>query len=213
MPEYEIKCKKMKQKQIWNSIITISSIIILLTVSTILYILFPKNESGIDTVAIDAYTADQPCTPTFKDGGGPYYEPNTPFRDDIAPSVNTGDRLIVSGRLYESDCLTPIAHGVIDIWQASEEGNYEAEWYRGQITTDSQGYYSFSTVIPLGYGEGTAYRPPHIHFKVHINGIEQITSQMFFPIVRGTPGFDEAYIMHLEKEDDAYYGYHNIILP
>lgn len=165
-----------------------------------------------------AFTEAQPCLPTFKDGGGPYYLPDQPFRENIAPNENDGERLVVQGRLLESDCSTPISEGVLDIWQANEDGNYENEWYRGQVVADEQGFYAFETVIPLGYGEGTAYRPPHIHFKVHIDGEEQITSQMFFPEIQGTPGFKDEYIMAVDTKtpilgEPIHYGYHNIILP
>ena len=78
-------------------------------------------------------------------------------------------------------------------------------------------WYFFETVIPKGYGEGTGYRPPHIHFKVFLNDKEVITSQMFFPQIKGTPGFEDAYIMKLDRKMDSgkitNEGHHNIILP
>lgn len=172
---------------------------------------------ALDEDTIRSITASQPCIPTFEDGGGPYYLPDQPFRDDIAPAIHNGDILTVRGQLLTKGCATPIGNAVIDLWQASEEGSYDTEYYRGQIQTNADGFYMFRTVIPKGYGEGTGYRPPHIHFKVHVNGIEQITSQMFFPEAAGRPGFNEEYIMQVEIDDSGkevlYNGYHNIILP
>ncbi|HYD35704.1 MAG TPA: hypothetical protein VD999_06565 [Vitreimonas sp.] len=156
------------------------------------------------------------CIPTFVDGGGPYYQANSPFRTNIAPEVNTGQKLIVSGKVLKSDCQVPAGSVVIDIWQANESGNYEDEWYRGQVTTQSDGSYYFETVIPLGYGQGTAYRPPHIHFKVWDGQREIITSQMFLPAARNQQ-IDEAYIVKLDKQTtdngEVYYATHDIILP
>lgn len=157
------------------------------------------------------------CTPTFFDGGGPYYKPNVNFRKKIAPKNNNGEKLTVRGRLLRRDCKTPVRGAILDIWQANESGNYEDEWYRGKVRTDIRGNYEFETVIPKGYGEGTGYRPPHIHFKVFEDQKEIITSQMFFPEVAGTPGFDNAFIMQTKSQKRngkiEHLGSHNIILP
>lgn len=159
---------------------------------------------------------NQPCVPTFADGGGPYYQANSPFRDKIAPEQNNGEQLTVKGKILQNDCKTPVANAVLDIWQANESGNYEEEWYRGQVRTDQDGNYEFQTVVPKGYGEGSGFRPPHIHFKVHVNNQEIITSQMFFPESKGKPGFEDAYIMKLETKTqngkNIHTGTHNIIL-
>lgn len=159
----------------------------------------------------------QNCTPTFKDGGGPYYLPDSPFREKIVPEINNGQRLIVKGRVLVNDCITPVPNAILDIWQANELGSYEDEWYRGQVKTDSLGNYVFETVVPKGYGEGTGYRPPHIHFKVFMGEHEIVTSQMFFPEIKGTDGFDDAYIMKIETIAENgttfYKGNHDIILP
>lgn len=161
--------------------------------------------------------AVQDCIPTFADGGGPYYQPNSPSRENLAPDTATGSALIVSGKVLQNDCKTPVANAVVDIWQANESGSYEDEWYRGQIRTDDDGNYKFQTVMPSGYGSGTGFRPPHIHFKVFVNGAAIITSQMFFPEVIGRRGFDEAYVMEVEERQEdgetITYGTHNIILP
>lgn len=158
----------------------------------------------------------QGCIPTFVDGGGPYYLANAPFRENIAPEENNGEMLIVSGKILRSDCKTPIANAVLDIWQANESGNYDDEWYRGKVTARDDGTYTFSTVVPKGYGEGTGYRPPHIHFKVFENTTELITSQMFLPAARAQK-IEDAYIVSLETKDVAgqktHYASHDIIVP
>lgn len=153
------------------------------------------------------------CVPAFLDGGGPYYVANSPFRENIAPAENDGEKLVVEGYLYNSDCSHTVANAVIDIWQANESGDYEDEYYRGQITTDRSGYYRFETVVPLGYGEGTAYRPPHIHFKVFYDNQELVTSQMFFDDVRGQTGFNDAYIIEVNRVNNVLNGDYNIVLP
>lgn len=156
------------------------------------------------------------CTPTFADGGGPYYQPNAPFRQNIAPENHTGEKLIVQGKVLAADCQTIIPGTVLDIWQANESGSYEDEWYRGQITVAEDGSYMFETVIPQGYGQGTGYRPPHIHFKAYRDGQLIITSQMFLPAARNQQ-IEEAYIMQVESQEQdgqtVHQGYHDIVLP
>ena len=123
----------------------------------------------------------------------------------------------MTGKILQKDCTTPAAGAVLDIWQANESGSYHDEWYRGKVRADNEGNYTFESVIPKGYGEGTGYRPPHIHFKVFKEAAEIITSQMFFPQVRGTPGFEDAYIMQIKSDTEnglpVHFGTHNIILP
>lgn len=187
-------------------------VIIGLSIFVILYLSAQK-----ETLTTQQAEIKKSCTPTFVDGGGPYYKPNAPFRNNIAPELHNGETLIVEGRLVKSDCTTPITDAELDVWQANETGNYEDEWYRGRLRTGKNGEYSFQTVVPKGYGEGTGYRPPHIHFKVRIGNEEIITSQMFFPEVKGRAGFDDAYIMKVETEQKngkpLHRGYHDIVLP
>jgi len=157
------------------------------------------------------------CVPAFVDGGGPYYKPNTPFRKALSQQSAFGEKLIVEGRVLQNDCKTPLSNAVIDIWHSDENGKYQDDWYRGKIRANKNGNYSFQTVIPKGYGEGTGYRPPHIHFKIFVDDKEIITSQMFFPDVAGKAGFDDAYIMRVTKNphDDSVQtnAYHDIIVP
>lgn len=181
------------------------------------YIRIDLNRTGNPATQQQEQVEVTNCKPTFADGGGPYYKPNSPARFKISPEINNGEKLIVSGKILRNDCKTIVSNAVLDIWQANESGSYEDEFYRGSVRTDNQGNYTFETVIPKGYGEGTGYRPPHIHFKVFEGDREIITSQMFFPQVKGTPGFDDAYIMKLERKEEngvtVNYGSHNIILP
>lgn len=193
-------------------------LVLLLIGSSLAGLLFWRSQQLQNNLAAVPELSDsQPttCIPTFLDGGGPYYQPNTPFREKISPDEHEGEQLIVTGKLLRSDCVTPVSGAVIDLWQANESGSYEDEWYRGQITTADDGSYRFESVVPKGYGEGTGYRPPHIHFKVFQNGREVITSQMFLPAAREQM-IEPAYIVSLEtkeSENRSHQAYHDIILP
>lgn len=158
-----------------------------------------------------------PCIPTFADGGGPHYIDDVPSRSVLAPAENNGQRLVVRGRVLRRDCKTPVTNAILNIWHADENGEYQNAWYRGKVGSKNDGSYTFETVIPKGYGQGTAFRPPHIHFKVFIDNHQIITSQMFFPDVKGRDGFNDGYIMNVEEKsewgDKTLYANHDIILP
>ena len=189
------------------------------TFYTLLGILLVLLSYGVYSVFANTSSLPLPtnCIPTFPDGGGPYYYPDAPFRKVLVPQNTKGEKLIVRGKLLKNDCKTSVSNAVLDIWQADETGTYQKDWYRGKVRTDSGGNYEFETVMPKGYGSGTGYRPSHIHFKVFINDKLIITSEMFFPEVQGKPGFNDAYIMKLEKKNTwgkiVNYGYHHIVLP
>lgn len=172
---------------------------------------YSRNELGSRETSLTQNPAG--CIPTFLDGGGPYYEPNTPFRENIAPENHAGTTLKVTGTVLNANCTGTFGGVIIDIWQANESGNYDDLWYRGRVNTAADGSYTFTTVIPKGYGEGTAFRPPHIHFKVWQASKELITSQMFLPESRNQ-GIEEAYIITVSPlQDGSFLGKHDIILP
>ncbi len=170
----------------------------------------------VATVTPPAAPTTSTCIPTFVDGGGPYYQPDTPLRRQIAPTTHNGEKLVVSGKVLAKDCTTPLSNVIVDVWQANESGNYDDEWYRGRVETNTDGEYEFETVVPKGYGEGSGVRPPHIHFKIWQDGRELITSQMFLPASRAQ-GIEEAYIMELETAIENgktfHVGSHDIVLP
>lgn len=164
-----------------------------------------------------AILADQRrlCQSTFPDGDGPYYKPDTPFQSDLAPADASGVRLIVKGKVFARGCRSSVSDVVIDLWQADPSGVYQDTKYRGKIRPDAWGNYTYETLMPKGYGEGTGYRPPHIHFKIWAPDHLIITSEMFFPDVVGWT--EDAYISKVIKGTragkDVLFVYHDIILP
>lgn len=112
----------------------------------------------------------------------------------------TGETVLLQGQVTDSDG-DPIEGAVIELWQADINGNYnhpndtrESELvagfqYFGTATTDADGHYAFLTVKPLRY----AGRPPHLHFKVKIDGQTILTSQWYFDEDRPTVENDGAF--------------------
>lgn len=133
-------------------------------------------------------------TATPPDQEGPFY-PVVRRADEDSDLVHvagqsepaTGNILHLAGavRTVEGD---PVAGAVVEIWQTDPHGRYNDArdrspgrrdpnfQYWGKAVTGGDGSYSFVTLVPGGYHP----RPPHIHFKVWVDGKERLTSQMYF---------------------------------
>lgn len=124
------------------------------------------------------------CEPTRADLKGPFFEPGAPMRMAIADVGEPGERLLLNGRIFGTDCAAPLAGVVIDVWQADREGRYypAAQTYRlrGQSITDSSGMFRLETIRPGNYLQGTGYRPAHIHFTFTRAGYRTVTTQVYF---------------------------------
>jgi catechol 1,2-dioxygenase len=124
------------------------------------------------------------CTPTQNDVEGPYYVPGTPFRNWIAEPDEPGDRIIIRGSVFHTDCTTPVKEALIEVWQtdAGGEYHYKDEEYRlrGQMRADKNGYYEFSSIKPGRYRIMNGFRPAHIHMKVSHPDYETLITQLYF---------------------------------
>ncbi len=173
-------------------------------------------EQGSNQKSNQDLNSDPSCIPTFRDDDGPYYQPNSPFREIFVPDDSSLERFVVSGKVVSSDCSTPLSNVVLDVWHADDGGNYSDQWYRGRVRTNSTGEYKFTTVLPKGYSEGTSYRSPHIHFKIWDEDVLLVTSKMYLPEALNN-NIDLAYTLQLSgKNEDGiitHYGSHTIIVP
>jgi hydroxyquinol 1,2-dioxygenase len=94
----------------------------------------------------------------------------------------------------------PIAGGVLDVWQADNDGAYEVQIpdvdearLRAKYTTREDGSYCIRTIAPLGYTipmdgpvgdligrtEISHLRPAHIHFLINVPGYEPLITHLF----------------------------------
>lgn len=104
-----------------------------------------------------------------------------------------GEVIIIRGVVSGKDCR-PIKNAIVEIWQACASGRYNHPQdpnkakldknfqYWGRATTNEKGEYKFITIKPGEYVaiENEWTRPPHIHFKIHLRGYEELTSQLYF---------------------------------
>ncbi len=136
---------------------------------------------------------------------GPLYRPNAPkmgSKAKICSDDDKGDRLILTGQVLSAENNHPLAHALVDVWQANENGDYEnqdenqADYnLRGLVETDEEGRFTIETVIPGPYEIAKAgpiggfleaigrhdWRPGHIHFKVSHKSCSPLTTMLFVP--------------------------------
>ncbi len=137
--------------------------------------------------------------------------------DEIAPPMfdltcqhqgePLGERIVVTGRVIDEDAR-PLAHTLLEIWQANAAGRYlhGSDQHNapldpnftgcGHTWTDGKGRYRFITIKPGCYpwrNHYNAWRPAHIHFSLFGPAFAtRLVTQMYFP---GDPllAFDPIY--------------------
>ena len=131
---------------------------------------------------------------TTSDALGPFYRENAPVRNDLTFGGLEGSILNLKGIVYGKDCVTPLEDVSVEIWHCDTEGNYDntsSEYkHRATTLTDEKGEYWFKTIFPGKYGNGTSYRPAHIHFLVRHKKHKKLISQIYFkgdPIISEDP--------------------------
>ncbi len=123
------------------------------------------------------------CTPTKELTEGPFYVANEPTRQNFAEGVK-GMPLINSFHVVDATTCKPIPIADVEIWHADPEGEYSAfdgaakktSYLRGHQIANAKDVAKFITVLP-GWYPG---RAPHIHLKVHVDGRDLHTGQVFF---------------------------------
>lgn len=113
-----------------------------------------------------ATTARQPIE-------GPYY------LGDPRETNDTGDGLVVTGRVLDATTCEPIVGATIVRWHANREGVYE-EYYRAKMPVGADGNFRMSTQPPGAY----ANLDPHIHWYLVADGYAPLTTQLQW--ARGT---------------------------
>lgn len=143
--------------------------------------------AGIAAAVIPTKLIAEPMPPeggceTTSDIEGPFYIAGAAQTTMLAPSNAPGTILFMTGTVFASDCVTPIPNALVDVWAANDAGAYENVDYRGQMNTDAAGQYSYQTILPGKYLNGTYYRPRHLHYKVSAPdvGSQILTTQIYF---------------------------------
>lgn len=129
-------------------------------------------------------TLPSECVLTPQETEGPYYVDVNLLRSNIVESQQ-GFPLNLEVIVVDAGTCAPLSDKVVEIWHANASGVYsdiasegtEGQTYlRGSLVTDASGAATFQTVYP-GWYQG---RATHIHFKVHVNANQVVTSQIYF---------------------------------
>jgi protocatechuate 3,4-dioxygenase beta subunit len=155
-------------------------------------------------------TGPSTCDATGADIEGPFYRADVPIRSDLNLYGDVGEALMLSGVVTNEACQA-IPQAIVEIWQANPAGDYDntssEQRYRGQVATDDQGRYDFSTLMPGRYLNGDTFRPAHIHMKVWVANSERLTTQLYFdgdPYNAGDPWYDQARSIALENGEGTF---------
>ena len=129
-----------------------------------------------------------PRRPTPPNALGPFYKKRAPRSSKLAPAGAPGLPLGVSGQVFDTRGAI-LAGALLEIWHASHAGVYDNQGYlyRGQLTAEEKGKYSFESVMPGHYPDRVAQ---HIHFQVSAPGHKPLVTQLYFatdPVFEGDP--------------------------
>lgn len=121
---------------------------------------------------------------TTNDILGPFYRPGAPVRSDLLFDGLSGTRIEIRGKLFHSDCTTPVSNALVEIWHCDTEGEYDNDSsefrHRAALQSNADGSYFFRTILPGKYLNGELYRPSHIHYRVTSKNTLELISQIYF---------------------------------
>ena len=131
---------------------------------------------------------------------GPFHIDGSPELDygaDMSEGL-PGVPLFVTGTVRSLDG-TPVGGAVLDVWQADEDGAYEAQLQvdearlRAKYTAREDGTYCIRTIAPKGYSipmdgpvgelirqtDISHFRPAHVHFLLNVPGFRPLITHLF----------------------------------
>jgi len=146
-------------------------------------------------------TTSQTVGPFFKIGFSWLY------RDNLAGSGVSGERVEISGRIVDGDGQA-VPDGIIEIWQANSNGKYlhpdDAQKKPiepgftgfGRIPTDDEGRFHFTTIKPGRVpGPDGNLQAPHLAVSVFTRGLlRRLVTRIYFP---DEPGNNQDFALNL----------------
>ncbi len=131
---------------------------------------------------------------------GPFHIDGSPelgYAADMSEGL-PGVPLYISGTVRGLDG-TPVGGAVLDVWQADDDGAYEAQLpveearLRAKYSTREDGTYCLRTIAPTGYSipmdgpvgeligqtDISHFRPAHVHFLLNVPGFRPLITHLF----------------------------------
>ena len=182
---------------------------------------------------IDAVNHQRPPSAVEYALVGPFYRANAPQRkrgESIVGTDTEGERVRITGRVYDLTTNVPIGGAVLDVWQAATNGFYENQDpkqpdynLRGRFQTENDGTFELVALLPTPYpvpvdgpvgellrlAKRQPNRPAHIHFIVSAPNYETLITQVFRggdPIIDEDPVFsaDRNLIGEFHKDNGEF---------
>jgi protocatechuate 3,4-dioxygenase beta subunit len=137
---------------------------------------------------LEAQERHAPVKPTQWNEIGPFYKRLAPNKRILRESNGAGLPLAVSGRIFDTRGEI-LSSAEIEIWHADTKGHYNLDGYRyrATLTSDSEGKYSFSSIMPGHYPSRVCQ---HVHYRVQASGHKPLVTQLYFatdPAFEGDP--------------------------
>jgi len=146
-------------------------------------------------LALLAFPAASAQVPTVADK-------DAPARVIITTRSEPGERLIVTGHVFDTDGVTPIPGASVYVYHTDLKGYYSPgkndnrnPRLRGYMRTDSNGGYEFNTIKPGPYPNNRI--PAHIHYVVNAPGFSE---RIFEIVFEGDPNLDDRIRSEAAKE-------------
>ncbi|WP_137889168.1 twin-arginine translocation pathway signal protein [Pseudomonas sp. 2FE] len=194
--------------------------------------------AGGALLAGPGFAAQQNCRPTESEIIGPYYRFGAPFRARLAGPDEPGDRLVLTGTVFSSDCHTPLPKALIEVWQANHAGFYDTNkpgnftetttfHLRGMLYTNEKGQYEIETIVPGRYPippnlpglekYAGLTRPAHIHMRFMESLHVPVTTQLYFkgdPFIANDPwaGHKPSLAIDLKQDGKLRRGVFDVVL-
>jgi protocatechuate 3,4-dioxygenase beta subunit len=131
---------------------------------------------------------------------------SAPSTITIASKSEPGERLTVTGRVYDAVTARPLEAVSLYVYHTDIHGHYSANTtrsddprLRGYIRTDKQGRYEYSTIKPGPYPDARV--PSHIHYVVTADGYKQ---KVFEIVFEGDPFIDDRIRADAKNEDSGF---------
>merc|ERR1719203_624505 len=156
-----------------------------------------------------------PSNATSEDVEGPYYlegvAPRAVLYNESYPYGND-IKIKLMGKVYNMQS-EPMSNVYLDFWSAGPNGGYSQftsevnvnnTEFRGGVFTQTDGSYEVLTLMPGSYNN----RPAHLHVKVWIDGMEVLTTQIYWVGFNGSDPWyclDRATTVHPVDEYNTSY--------
>jgi protocatechuate 3,4-dioxygenase beta subunit len=155
------------------------------------------------------HDGDEPTMPQIE---GPFFKPKSPQRSNLREPGMPGRPIELYGVVQTRRCR-PIAGVLVDLWHADDNGDYDGKGFRlrGHVFTDSQGRYSFRTIVPGLYPGRTR----HFHAKIKAPRSRLLTTQFYFPDEprnRSDEYFTPELVMGIAADGDEMQARYDVVL-